>query len=80
MTSTVSLLCGIFTQALGLDCEGTDDFYDMGGDSLNAATLIEEVNHRLGTALEPGVLLDYGTPELLAAHVAQQHPSHQRDG
>ncbi|MCC6489182.1 MAG: amino acid adenylation domain-containing protein [Candidatus Hydrogenedentes bacterium] len=44
----------------------TDSFFDLGGHSLSAVTLMDEIQERLGQRLSPAVLFELPTIELLA--------------
>ncbi|MCC6697285.1 MAG: amino acid adenylation domain-containing protein [Candidatus Hydrogenedentes bacterium] len=44
----------------------TDNFFDLGGHSLSAVTLMDEIQGRLGQRLSPAVLFELPTIELLA--------------
>ena len=46
-----------------------DDFFDRGGDSLLAVTLIQELQNTLGLAVPPGALFEHPTARGLAAHL-----------
>ncbi len=45
----------------------SDDFFSLGGDSLLAMEMLEEIEQRLGCSLSPGVLIQAPTIEALAA-------------
>ncbi len=58
----------------------TDDFFSLGGDSLLAMEMLEEIEQRLGCSLSPGVLIDAPTIESLAAVIRDRSidDSHKR--
>jgi amino acid adenylation domain-containing protein len=60
-------LMRIWQRALGIPRLGVrDDFFDVGGDSLRALTLVTEINQELGTSVPASVLLSAPTIERLA--------------
>ena len=63
-------LAEIWCRALGMDCVGiTDNYEDLGGDSLLAAAIFAEVETRLRIKLPWGLLAEAGTIELLAVAI-----------
>jgi amino acid adenylation domain-containing protein len=66
-TSVEALLAGIWKETLGIDDVGvTDDFFDLGGDSLLAMRMIAQVGERYGRRLPVSVLARASTIERLA--------------
>jgi phthiocerol/phenolphthiocerol synthesis type-I polyketide synthase E len=60
-------LTQLYAEILGADTVGADDsFFDLGGDSLIAATLFERIAARFGVTLDPLALYDAETPRQLA--------------
>jgi acyl-coenzyme A synthetase/AMP-(fatty) acid ligase len=60
--------CGIFAEVLGLGAVGADDdFFELGGGSLQAAMLIERAESEFGVELDFVALVDRPTPRRLAA-------------
>jgi amino acid adenylation domain-containing protein len=60
-------LTRIWQRVLGVPRLGIrDDFFDVGGDSLRALTLVTQINQELGTTLPASVLLSAPTIERLA--------------
>jgi amino acid adenylation domain-containing protein len=55
----------------------TDDFFELGGDSLSAVRVVSELDTRTGVALAPSALLEAPTPERLAKLVARSRPGQQ---
>ena len=49
-----------------------DNFFDLGGDSLNAVAMIAEVEHATGRAIPPDLLLAGGTIEHLAGYLSDR--------
>lgn len=56
--------------------EADSHFMQVGVDSLEAITLIGELEYSLGRAFEPEVLFDHPTPRSLAIFLAQQMRKH----
>jgi amino acid adenylation domain-containing protein len=60
--------CGMFADVLGLGAVGADDdFFELGGGSLQAAMLIERAESELGVDMDFLTLVDRPTPRRLAA-------------
>lgn len=69
-TATQELLCGIFTEVLGVPRVGLDDdFFDLGGQSLLAMRLISRIHATLGVELSIAVLFDNSTVAGLSAEL-----------
>lgn len=65
-------LLGLFREVLGLPALGVeDDFFDWGGDSLRAVTLMMKIDEAMGVRLSAAVLLNAPTVALLAPVVAR---------
>jgi amino acid adenylation domain-containing protein len=61
----------IWESVLGVTEVGVrDDFFDLGGDSLQSAQILFCVQERFGAALPPSTLFQYNTVEKLAALIA----------
>ncbi len=70
-------IAAIFAQELQLASVGLDDnFFDLGGDSLAAETLVLAVQNRFGVKLQTSVLLEAPTPREFGRLIALQLPEH----
>jgi thioesterase domain-containing protein len=68
-------IVGLWQKVLGIDRIGvTDDFFELGGDSLSAVLVVDEVQRKTGAALAPTVMLEAPTPALLAELIARSRP------
>lgn len=56
------------------DIDPQRPFNELGIDSLDAITLIGEVEERFGWTIDPGELFDHPTPRALAIHLAGRRP------
>lgn len=66
-------LCIIWKEVLRQERIGIDDnFFEMGGHSLKAASVSSKIYHRLNVHIELGVLFDKVTIRLLAAYIEAQ--------
>ncbi|MFB8237929.1 non-ribosomal peptide synthase/polyketide synthase [Kitasatospora purpeofusca] len=66
-TPREEVLCGLFAEALEVGRVGVEDsFFDLGGDSLTAAALVNRVNHTFGTRLSIVALFESPTVGSLA--------------
>ncbi|MDV6301096.1 MULTISPECIES: non-ribosomal peptide synthase/polyketide synthase [Rhodococcus] len=78
-TETESALVAIFETVLGIDRIGVDDdFFALGGNSLNATRVIARVNAELGTAVDVRSFFDAPTVAELAATVDAAGSTHAR--
>ncbi|WP_225029806.1 acyl carrier protein [Xinfangfangia pollutisoli] len=59
----------LFSSVLGLDCDPDDSFFDLGGDSLSAVTLMTRLSALAGQPLPVSLLLDCQSPAELAAYL-----------
>lgn len=73
----VQMIAGIFAAELQIESADIDDnFFDLGGDSLTAETLVLAVQNRFGIKLQTSVLLAAPTPRQLGRLVASLTPTH----
>ncbi len=69
-TSTEALLCEIWASLLGLAQVGvSDDFFEIGGDSLLGIAMLVEIEHRTGHRLPVGFMQQMRTVDRLAAYL-----------
>jgi non-ribosomal peptide synthase protein (TIGR01720 family) len=70
------ILCGIYTQALGVDRVGVDDsFFDLGGDSISAMRVVAAINATFDIELTLRTLFDAPTVRSLGQLVDGQPDS-----
>ncbi|MCX6493519.1 MAG: amino acid adenylation domain-containing protein, partial [Rhodococcus sp.] len=78
-TDTETAMVAIFETVLGMDRIGVDDdFFVLGGNSLNATRVIARVNAELGTAVDVRSFFDAPTVAELAAAVDAAGSTHAR--
>lgn len=71
-TALESTLSVLWADLLELDRVGVhDDFFDLGGDSLTAVTLMAQIRKQFDQALPLASLFEFGTVEKLAAAIAE---------
>lgn len=61
----------IFAHTIGVPVGSTDNFFDIGGDSLLAEEVMTALSDLVGHELELALLLDFQTPEELAHQLAR---------
>ncbi|MHA1572305.1 MAG: thioesterase domain-containing protein [Alphaproteobacteria bacterium] len=66
---TDEALAEIFSSVLGMDVDADDDFFAMGGASLQAASLFSQIEKRLGAKLPMAMLIQYSTARSLATAI-----------
>ena len=73
LSPTEALLAGIWSELLGRgDIGPEDDFFDLGGDSLLALCLVEDISERTGRDLPLSVLLERATIRHVAGAIDAQ--------
>ena len=73
--STEEAVCRLFAQVLGIGSVGPDDdFMRLGGDSLRAMALQQELAHRFGVNLSGNRLVQLATPRAIADAVENPGP------
>ena len=72
-TPSARVVAQLWTRALNVGRVGlTDNFFDLGGDSLTAATMLGELQELAGVELAPGALFDYPTLGAFVRYVEAQ--------
>lgn len=76
-TGPAHAIAGLFAAELEVPSVGLDDnFFDLGGDSLMAETLVLAVQKRFGVKLQTSVLLEAQTPREFGRLIASLVPAH----
>ncbi|MCF3939717.1 alpha/beta fold hydrolase [Gordonia tangerina] len=76
---TESMLALLWQEILGLDQVGRqEDFITLGGDSLAAATMIADINHRFQVELDTGLLTQAPTVAEFAQHLDAANESREK--
>jgi thioesterase domain-containing protein/acyl carrier protein len=71
-------LCLLFQELLGLPTvEPTQNYFELGGNSLSAVRLFGAIQEQFGMRLPIATLIDAGTPRALALTIEQQGKSHR---
>ncbi|HMB47501.1 MAG TPA: AMP-binding protein, partial [Afifellaceae bacterium] len=74
-TATTRILAGLWASVLGLESIGIDDdFFDLGGDSLKAASIINELEQKSGCIIYVSALFDAPTVAEFDAYLRQEYP------
>ncbi len=68
---SVDVLVDIFASALDMDVDADDDFFGLGGASLQAAHVFSQIEKRLGLKLPMALLVRHSTPRSLAEAIGQ---------
>jgi hypothetical protein len=72
-TPTERVICGIWQDVMNLPRVGIqDDFFEMGGHSIQASRIISRAREEFGIDLAVGILFDLPTPAELAAAVDER--------
>ncbi|MCP5155621.1 MAG: alpha/beta fold hydrolase [Ectothiorhodospiraceae bacterium] len=75
--AVLALVCDVWRAVLGVaDVGPDDDFFELGGDSLLAATVAARLAERTEAPLAPGALVDHSTPRTLAARITSRSHHH----
>jgi hypothetical protein len=75
-TAPERFLAGLFRQALGIAEVGvTESFFDLGGDSISGAILINRLQEALGTIVHVVAIFDHETVARLAAFLEREEPA-----
>jgi thioesterase domain-containing protein/acyl carrier protein len=65
-------ICALFAQVLGIDAVGPqEDFFDLGGESLQALDLVTALEKAFGVVASASSLIQASTPEALAGRVRE---------
>ncbi len=73
-------MLGVWREILGVEVGAEDDFFQLGGRSLQVLSLIATVEDRTGSRIDVADWLDRPTPARLARLVAEQAPGHAPGG
>ncbi|WP_376775045.1 phosphopantetheine-binding protein [Mesorhizobium caraganae] len=69
-------IAAVYRDILGLDDVAlTDSFFDLGGDSLSALSVIDRIEQLTGERLAVSLLLEHQTPRGLAIALSKTHGS-----
>jgi acyl carrier protein len=80
-TGLESTLVGIWQQVLRIETLGIDDnFFDLGGTSLQGMQIVKEIQDRLGVALSPIAVFEAPTVRKLAMRVEAPPPAPHEEG
>ncbi|HEX3554233.1 MAG TPA: amino acid adenylation domain-containing protein, partial [Thermoanaerobaculia bacterium] len=75
-TPLEAFVAGLWQEVLKLERIGVrDDFFDLGGNSISGAVLINRLQQELSEIVQVVVIFDHPTVESLAAYLAAEHPS-----
>ncbi|HEY9422619.1 MAG TPA: amino acid adenylation domain-containing protein, partial [Thermoanaerobaculia bacterium] len=73
-TPLETFVAGLFQEVLGIERAGaTDDFFELGGNSISGAVLINRLQQELGQIVQVVVIFDHPTVESMAAYLAEEH-------
>jgi acyl transferase domain-containing protein len=74
-------LADLWAKTLGVDHVGIhDNFLELGGNSLQAAALINRLQQQIGVAVSPVALFEMQTVHDLAAYLRKEHPAAVAEG
>ncbi len=73
-TDLEKFVAGLFQEALGLERVGVhDDFFELGGNSITGAVLINRLQQELGQIVQVVVIFDHPTVESMASYLEAEH-------
>ncbi|HEX6903706.1 MAG TPA: non-ribosomal peptide synthase/polyketide synthase [Thermoanaerobaculia bacterium] len=73
-TPLETFVAGLFQEVLGIERIGVhDDFFEMGGNSISGAVLINRLQQELGQIVQVVVIFDHPTVESMAAYLEAEH-------
>ncbi|AYD90390.1 non-ribosomal peptide synthetase [Actinomyces lilanjuaniae] len=79
-TRTERLVCEHVARVLGIEgCSADDSFFDLGGHSMLAVSLVAALRKATGRPLRVGTVMTHPTPALLAAHLDEHDPTRPGD-
>ncbi|HEX3552498.1 MAG TPA: amino acid adenylation domain-containing protein, partial [Thermoanaerobaculia bacterium] len=75
-TPLEAFVAGLWQEVLKLERIGVqDDFFELGGNSISGAVLINRLQQELAEIVQVVVIFDHPTVESLASYLAAEHPS-----
>src|SRR5947199_900274 len=75
-TPLEAFVAGLWQEVLKLEQVGVqDDFFELGGNSISGAVLINRLQQELSEIVQVVVIFDHPTVESLAAYLAEEHPA-----
>jgi hypothetical protein len=75
-TELEQFVAGIWREVLKLERIGVrDDFFELGGNSISGAVVINRLQQELGEIVQVVVIFDHPTVETVAAYLAAEHPA-----
>ncbi|HEX4959375.1 MAG TPA: non-ribosomal peptide synthase/polyketide synthase, partial [Thermoanaerobaculia bacterium] len=75
-TPLEAFVAGLWQEVLKVERVGIhDDFFELGGNSISGAVLINRLQQELSEIVQVVVIFDYSTVEALARYLADQHPA-----
>ncbi len=77
---SVELLTKLWEEILKTKMSEKDDFFDLGGHSLNGQQLINRINETFGISLDIDALFEHGTPSEMYDHLMSQFENDNKEG
>ncbi|HYX24954.1 MAG TPA: amino acid adenylation domain-containing protein, partial [Thermoanaerobaculia bacterium] len=75
-TPLEAFVAGLWQEVLKLERVGiSDDFFELGGNSISGAVVINRLQQELAEIVQVVVIFDHPTVESLAAYLAAEHPA-----